>query len=50
MEKDEKILALEIMLAEYRDEALKNYENMQKLSKFYELGVIIENGIFKAKD
>ena len=50
MLKDEKILAFEIRLAEYRDEALKNDENLQKLSKIYELGVIYENGEFTAKD
>ena len=44
MAKDEKILALEIKLAQYKDETLKNDENLQKLSKLYELGVIDENG------
>ena len=48
--KDEKILALEIRLAEYKDETLKNDENLQKYSKFYELGVIDENGELITKD
>ena len=42
MEKDEKILALETRLADYREEALKNDENVQRLSKLYELGIINE--------
>ena len=50
MEKNEKILALEDRLADYREEALKNDENVQKLSKLYELGIINERGEPIAKD
>ena len=49
-EKDEKILALEARLADYREEALKNDENVQRLSKLYELGIINERDEPIAKD
>ena len=44
MMKDEKILAMEIRINEYKESALKNDENLQKLSKLYELGIIDEEG------
>ena len=44
MMKDEKILAMEMRINEYKESALKNEENLQKLSKLYELGIIDEEG------
>ena len=42
MMKDEKILAMEMWINEYEESAQKNDENLQKLSKLYELGIIDE--------
>ena len=44
MMKDEKILAMKMRINEYKESALKNDENLQKLSKLYELGIIDEEG------
>ena len=44
MEKDEKILALEIRIKEFQEISKENEENLSKLSKLNELGVIDENG------
>ena len=50
IEKNEKILALETKLSDYSEETFKNDENVQRLSKLYELGIINERGEPIAKD
>ena len=44
MEKDDKILTLEIRIKEFQEISKENEKNLSKLSKLYELGVIDENG------
>ena len=44
MEKDEKILALEERINDFKEERLKHQETIGKMSKLYDLGVIDEDG------
>ena len=44
MQKDEKILALEERIKDYKENLAVQEENGAKLSKLYELGVINERG------
>ena len=44
MQKDEKILALEERIKEYKNDLIIQQENGIKLSKLYELGVINDKG------
>ena len=46
MQKDEKILALEIRVKEFQEENLKHEENLRKISKLYEMGIIDEDREF----
>ena len=44
MEKDEKVLALEMRIKDFQERIKENEENLEKLSKLYELGIIDEDG------
>ena len=48
--KDEKILAMEMSINEYKESAQKNDENLQKLSKLNKLGIINKEGESITKD
>ena len=50
MMKNKNILAMEMKINEYKESALKNDENLQKLSKLYELGIIDKEGEQITKD
>ena len=47
MKKDQKILALEERIKDYKENLAVQEENSAKLSKMYELGVINERGELK---
>ena len=42
--KDEKILALEERIKDFKEQNLKNEETISKMAKLYELGIIDEEG------
>ena len=46
MLKDEKILVLEETIKEFKQANLQNQENLSKMAKLFDLGVIDENGEF----
>ena len=42
--KDQKILALEERIKDFKEQNLKSEETMSKIAKLYELGIIDEEG------
>ena len=44
MFKDEKILALQEKINDFKEQILKNEETLSKMAKLYDLGIIDEEG------